>query len=156
MNQLMLEIRNHHVANEVVKLIKKYFINLKKIIKRLQLIVLKRRKKLNRNIRTTIVYILNDFKRAHSKTYFDLFALIRDDFCAANLIINNMRLIENSQTNASFDDNFVKSFSVTASKVDIIKVNTSTFSIRIIVFKFVISKTASVISRKISRFEKIN
>ena len=45
MNQLILEIRNYHIANEIVKFIKKYFINFKKIIKRLQLIVLKRKKK---------------------------------------------------------------------------------------------------------------
>ena len=30
MNQLMLEIRNYHVANEIVKFIKKYFIDFKK------------------------------------------------------------------------------------------------------------------------------
>ena len=45
MNQLMLEIRNHHVANEIVKLVKKYFINFEKIMKRLQLTVLKCKKK---------------------------------------------------------------------------------------------------------------
>ena len=76
MNQLMLEIKDHHVANETVKLIKEYSINFEKIMKRLQLIVLRRRKKINRNIRATTVYILNDFKRAHSKVYVDLFASI--------------------------------------------------------------------------------
>ena len=34
-NQLMFEIKDHHVADEVVKFIKKYFINFEKIIKRL-------------------------------------------------------------------------------------------------------------------------
>ena len=73
-NQLMLEIKDHHVANETVKLVKKYFINFEKIMKRLQLTVLRCRKKMNRGIWTIIVYILNDFKRAHSKTYSDFFA----------------------------------------------------------------------------------
>ena len=45
MNQLMLEIKNHYITNEIVKFIKKYFINFKKIIKKLQLIVFKRKKK---------------------------------------------------------------------------------------------------------------
>ena len=44
-NQLMLEIENHHVANEIVKFIKKYFINFEKIIKGLQLIVFKYKKR---------------------------------------------------------------------------------------------------------------
>ena len=95
MNQLMLEIRDHHVANETVKLVKKYSINFEKIMKRLQLTVLKCRKKINRNIRATVAYILNDFKRAHSKTYSDLSASTREDLCTADLMIKNMRLIKN-------------------------------------------------------------
>ena len=94
MNQLMLEIKDHYIANEIVKLIKKYSINLKKIIKRLQLTVFKCKKKMNRNIWATAVYILNDFKRAHSKTYSDLSASTRENFRAADLMIRNMKLIE--------------------------------------------------------------
>ena len=37
MNQLMLGIKDHHIVNEVVKLVKKYSINFEKIMKRLQL-----------------------------------------------------------------------------------------------------------------------
>ena len=44
MNQLMLEIKNHYVANEIVKFIKKYSINFEKIIKRLQLTIFKYKK----------------------------------------------------------------------------------------------------------------
>ena len=96
MNQLMLEVKNHHVANETVKLVKKYSINFEKIIKKLQLTILKCKKKMNRDIRATATYILNDFKRAHSKTYSDLFASTREDLRAADLIIKDMRLIKNS------------------------------------------------------------
>ena len=96
MNQLMLEIKNHHVADEIVKLVKKYFINFEKIMKRLQLTIFKCRKKMNRDIRATAVYILNDFKHAHSKTYFDLFASTRKNFRAADLMIKDMKLIKNS------------------------------------------------------------
>ena len=152
----MLEIKDHHIANEIVKFIKKYFINCKKNMKRLQLIVFKRKKKTNRNIRVIIVYILNDFKRARNKTYFKFFASTRDDFRAANLIINNIKLIKNSQTNASFDDDFVENFSIIISRIDIIKTDTSTFLTRAIVFKLTISKIVSVISRKILQFENIN
>ena len=95
MNQLMLGIRNHHVANEIIKLVKKYFINFEKVMKRLQLTVLKCKKKMNRNIRATAVYILNNFKRVHSKIYSDLFASIQENFRAADLMIKNMRLIKN-------------------------------------------------------------
>ena len=94
MNQLMLEVKNHHVANEIVKLVKKYFIDFEKIMKRLQLTILKCRKKMNWSIRTTAVYILNDFKRAHSKVYSDLFTSTRKNFRAADLIIRNMKLIK--------------------------------------------------------------
>ena len=41
MNQLMFEIKNHYVANEIVKLVKEYFINFEKIMKRLQLTIFK-------------------------------------------------------------------------------------------------------------------
>ena len=149
-NQLMLEIRNHHVANEAVKLVKKYFINFEKIIKRLQLTVFKHKEKMSRDIRTTAVYILNDFKRAHSKAYSDLSVSIRKNLHVADLMIRNMNLIKNSQANAFFDDDFVKSFSVTASRVDIIKIDTSTSSTRAVVFKFLISKIAFVTSCKTS------
>ena len=152
----MLKIKNHHVANEAVKLVKKYFINFEKIMKRLQLTVLKCKKKMNRSIRATVVYILNDFKRAHSKTYFDFSASTRKDLRAADLMIRDMRLIENSQVNVFFNDDFVESFSVTASRVDIIEVDTSTFSIRAVVFKFSILKIAFVISCKTSQVERID
>ena len=94
MNQLMLGVRNHHVANKIVKLIKKYFINFKKIMEKLQLTVLRRREKINRDIRTIIIYILNDFKRAHSKTYADFSASTRANFRAVDLMIKNMRLMK--------------------------------------------------------------
>ena len=111
---------------------------------------------MNRSIRATAVYILNDFKRAYNKTYSDLSASTRKDFRAADLMIRNMRLIKNFQTNASFNDNFVENFSVIASRIDITEVNTSTSSIKTVVFKFSISKIVSVTSRKTSQTEKID
>ena len=156
MNQLMLEIRNHHVADETVKLIKEYSINFEKIIKRLQLTVLRRKEKINRDIRAIIVYILNDFKRAHSKTYADFFASTQANLRAADLMIRNIRLMENSQANVFFDEDFVEDSSVTASRVDIIEIDISTSSTRAVVFGFSISKIVSITSRKTSRSEKIN
>ena len=152
----MLRIKNHHVANETVKLVKEYSINFEKIMKRLQLTIFKCKKKMNRDIRATAVYILNDFKHAHSKTYFDFSAPTQKNFRAADLMIKDMRLIENFQANAFFDDDFVESSSVTASKADIIETDISTSSTRAIIFKFSISKIASVISRKASQAERIN
>ena len=76
MNQLMLEVRNHHIANEIVKLVKKYSIDFEKIVKKLQLTIFKCKKKMSRDIRATVVYILNDFKRGYNKVYFNLFASI--------------------------------------------------------------------------------
>ena len=49
---------------------------------------------MNRNIRTIAVYILNDFKRVHSKIYFDLFTSTRENLHAADLMIRDMRLIK--------------------------------------------------------------
>ena len=48
----------------------------------------------------TAVYILNDFKRAHNKIYFDFSASTQENFHAADLMIKNMRLIKNFQANA--------------------------------------------------------
>ena len=95
MNQLMLEIRSHYIADEIVKLVKKYFINFEKIMKKLQLTVFKCKEKMNRNIRAITIYILNDFKRAYSKIYSDLSASIKKNFRAADLMIKNMKLIKN-------------------------------------------------------------
>ena len=156
MNQLMLEIKDHHVTNEIVKLVKKYFINFEKIMKRLQLTIFKCKKKMNRSIRATAAYILNDFKRVHSKTYFDFSASTQKNFHAADLIIRNMKLIKNFQANVSFNDDFVKSSSVTANKVHITEINISTSSTRAIVFKFLILKIVFVTSRKTSQIERIN
>ena len=94
-NQLMFEVKDHHVANEIVKFVKKYFINFEKIIKRLQLTKFKCRKKMNRSIRATAAYILNDFKRAYSKIYSDFFASIRENLRAADLMIRDIKLIKN-------------------------------------------------------------
>ena len=144
MNQLMFEIRDHHIANKIVKLIKKYFINFEKIMKRLQLTVLKCSKK-NRNIWTITVYILNDFKRVHSKIYYDCSASTQENFRVADLMIRKIKLIKNFQINLSFDDDFVKSSSITASRIDIIKINISISLIRAVVL---------VISRKTSQAKK--
>ena len=156
MNQLMLEVRNHHVADEIVKLVKEYSTNSEKIMKRLQLTIFKHRKKMNRGIRATAVYILNDFKRAHSKTYFDLSAPTQKDLRAADLMIRDMKLIKNLQTNASSDDDFVESSSATASRADTTEVDTPISSTRTIVFKSSISKIASVTPRKASQAERID
>ena len=156
MNQLMLEIKDHHVANETVKLVKEYSINFEKIMKRLQLTVFKYKEKMNRDIRTIAVYILNNFKRAHNKTYSDLFGSIRKSFRVADLMIRNMKLIKNSQVNVFSDDNFVENFSIIVNRVDIIEVDISTSSTRAVVFKFSISKIVFVTSRKTSQAEKIN
>ena len=99
MNQLMFRVKDHHFANEIVKFIKEYSINFKKIMKRLQLTVFKCKEKINRNIQTTAVYILNDFKRTYSKVYSDFFASFWKNFRVADLMIRSIKLIKNFQTN---------------------------------------------------------
>ena len=111
---------------------------------------------MNRNIRATAVYILNNFKRARNKIYSNLFTSIQENLRAADLIIRNIKLIKNFQVNIFFDDDFVENFSVIVSRVDIIEVNISTSSTRIIVFKFLISKIVFVTSRKALQVEKID
>ena len=118
--------------------------------------VFKCKEKVNWSIRATVVYILNDFKRVHNKTYSDFSASTRENLRVVDLMIRNMKLIKSFQTNIFFDDDFVESFSVTASKVDIIEIDTSTSSARAVIFKFLISKIVSVISRKTSQAERID
>ena len=156
MNQLILEIKDHYIANEAVKFIKEYFINFEKIMKRLQLTIFKYRKKMNWSIRTTAVYILNDFKRAHSKIYFNFSASTRKNLRAIDLMIKNMKLIKNFRANAFFSDDFVENFSIIVSKVDIIEIDTSTSLTKAVVFKFSILKVVFVISRTALQVEKID
>ena len=152
----MFEIKNHHIANKIVKSIKDHFISFKKIIKRLQLIVFKCKEKMSRSIQAIIVYILNDFKRGHSKLYSNFSASTRDDLRAANLMINDMKLIKNSQTNVFSNNDFIQNFSITISRVDIIKTDTLISSTKVVVFKFAISKIVSTTSRKASQSENID
>ena len=105
---------------------------------------------MNRNIQVIAVYILNNFKRAHSKTYSDLSTSTRKNFRVVDLMIKNIKLIKNFQVNVSSDDDFVESFSVIASRIDIIKVDISTSLTRAVVFKFSILKIAFITSRKTS------
>ena len=111
---------------------------------------------MRRSIRAIAVYILNDFKRVHSKIYVHLSVSTRKNFHAADLMIRNIKLIKNFQTNISFDDDFVKNFSITVSRIDIIKTDISISSTRTVVFKFSILKILFITSRKTSQVEKIN
>ena len=155
MNHLLLKIRNHHVANEAVKFVKKNFIDFEKIIKRLQLIIFKCRKKMNRSIRATAVYILNNFKRVYNKIYSDLSASIRKNLRAVDLMIRDIKLIKKFQINVSFDDDFIKNFSVIVNRIDIIEINISTSLTKAVVFKFSILKIVFVTSCKTLQVEKI-
>ena len=49
---------------------------------------------MNQDIRTISVYILNNFKRAHNKIYFDFLASIQNNLRVVDLIIRNMKLIK--------------------------------------------------------------
>ena len=111
---------------------------------------------MNRSIWATVVYIFNDFKCVHNKTYSDFFASTRENFRAADLMIRDINLIKKFWANVFFDDDFVESFSVIVNRIDIIEIDTSISSTRAVVFKFSILKIASVISRKTSYVEKIN
>ena len=109
---------------------------------------------MNKNKRATAVYILNDFKHVHNKIYVDFSTSTRKNLRVADLMIRDIKLIKNFQTNFFFNDDFVESFSITASKVDIIEINISTSSAKAVVFKFSISKIVSVTSCKTSQVEK--
>ena len=111
---------------------------------------------MNRDIRATVVYILNDFKQVHNKIYFNFSALTREDFRAVNLMIRNIKLIKNFWINVFLDNDFVESSSIIINRVDITEINISTSSIRTIVFKFSILKIVFIISRKASQVEKID
>ena len=67
-----------------------------------------------------------------------------------------MRLIKNPQANVLFNNDFVESSSITASRVDITETDTPTPSTRTVVFKFSTSKIAFVTPRKASQAERID
>ena len=126
-NRLIIKIKNHHLVDENVKLTKKYLKNSQKVVQRLQLTIIQRKEKINQNIRTTTKYIINDYKRAFSDVLIDFFTLTSNDFRVINLIMNDLKLIKDSQANASFDDDFVKSSSDIINKITIVEMNTSMF-----------------------------
>ena len=86
----------------------------------------------------TTKYIINYYKRAFSNVLIDFSTSILNDFRAINLMISNLRLIKNFQTDISFGDDFVKNSSIIINKIIIIEINISTF-LRIIVFKMFVS-----------------
>ena len=69
MNQLMLEIKDYHVANETVKLAKKYSINFEKIMKKLQLTIFKYKKNESKHSNDCCLH----FKRLQARSQQNLF-----------------------------------------------------------------------------------
>ena len=49
---------------------------------------------MNRGIRATAVYILNNFKHVHNKIYSDFSSSTRKNFRAADLMIRDIKLIK--------------------------------------------------------------
>ena len=105
---------------------------------------------MNRNIQTTAKYIINDYKRVFNDVFIDFLTLTLNNFRAIDLMINDLKLIKNFQTNISFDDDFVKNLSIIVNKIIIVETNISTFS-KIIVFKMLVF----VISSRLNK-SKIN
>ena len=83
-------------------------------------------------------YIIDDYKRVFSDVLIDLSTSILNDFRTINLMMNDLRLIKNFQTNVFFDDDFIKSSSIIVNRVITVEINTSIFS-KIIVFKMFVS-----------------
>ena len=50
---------------------------------------------MNRGIRAITVSILNNSKRAYNKTYFDFSASTREGFNVTDLMIKDIKLVEN-------------------------------------------------------------
>ena len=86
-NQLMGDVRDHRLRDEVFKLTKKYPANFDKTIQRLQITVVQRREKTDREIRATSVYILDDFKRACSDELVCLPASSRRELHGVGLVV---------------------------------------------------------------------
>ena len=149
-NRLIIKIKNHYFIDESVKLMKWYSNDSQKAVQRLQLTMIQRKKKMNRNIKTTTKYIIDDYKRAFNDILIDFLTSILNDFRATDLMMNDLKLMKDFQTNVSFGDNFIKSSSVIVNRVIIIEINISTFS-KIIMFKFMISMFAFVTSFRFSR-----
>ena len=89
----MTEIRDHHLADEGVKLAKRYPGDSQKAVQRLQLAVIQRREKVGRGIRTTAEYIIDDYKRASSDALADLPAPTSDDLRATGLMVSGPKMI---------------------------------------------------------------
>ena len=89
---------------------------------------------MNRNIQTTTKYIINDYKRAFNNVLINFSASTLNDFRATDLMMNDLKLIEDFQADVSFDDDFMKNSSIIVNKIIIVETNIST-SLKIIVFK---------------------
>ena len=84
-------------------------------------------------------YIINDYKRVFNNVLINFLILTLNNFRATDLMMSNLKLIKDFQTNASFDDNFIKNSSIIVNRIIIVKTNISTslkikFSITISVF----------------------
>ena len=83
----MSGVRDHHIANGTIKLTNTYSNDFDKAIQQLQLAVIQRREKIDRGIRTTTAYTLNEFRRACNDDLADLPALNRKNLQEVELMI---------------------------------------------------------------------
>ena len=155
MNQLMFGIRNHYIANEIIKFIKKYSINFEKIMKRLQLTIFKHKKNQSRHSSDCCLH----FERLQTRSQQDLFWF----FCVDSKGLSRCwfndqkyKIDREFSSKCFFNDDFVKNFSVIVNRVDITEIDIPTSSIRTTVFKFLILKIVSVTSRKTSQVKRID
>ena len=97
-----------------------------------------------------IKYIINDYKRAFNDVLIDFFTLILNDFCVADLMMNNLKSIKDFQADVSFDNNFVKNSLNIINRITIVEMNTSTF-FKKAMFKSSIAMFVSVISFRFNK-----
>ena len=131
-----MNVRNHYVIDETVKLTKKYFNEFDKIVQRLQLVVLQRREKIDRENKIIIAYILNDFKRVYNDELKNFSACNRKKLRKFELMMQEYKLIKkNSQTKTFSDREYVENLLSTKSKTTTIELSTSIFKLKASTFK---------------------
>ena len=108
----MLSIRLRHVDNEATKLTKRYSNEYEKAVKLMQQTVLQKRKQIARDVKTTVEYIIFDFKNVVNNNYKNRTTFISSKLKDVELKQKSERLIENVSKIVFFENEYVSNLSI--------------------------------------------
>ena len=108
----MSNIKSRHVNNKTTKLIKRYLNEYEKVVKLMQQTILQKKKQIVRDVKTTVKYIVSDFKNVVNNDYKNRTTFISSKLKNVEFKWKNERLIENVSKIVFSENEYVSSSNI--------------------------------------------